>query len=89
MKLVDAIGEGIGLYCIIFVLFLWIVSTVNGLVTGVYGTTLYTNMLWEHYFELGLLVVGLYCYIRVRGFRWTWHPKKHKRDKLMENDVCN
>jgi len=78
MKWLKSIGEATGLGSILILLFLLVVMTINGISTGEYVIVLNSNLYSEHYFELGLLIFGLICYIKYRKINF----KKFRRTKI-------
>lgn len=77
MKLRQAIGEAVMLGCVLSWIYILIIITYNGIVTGNYEFRIIirSNVFYEHYFELVLLIVGLYFYIRYRRIRFKIRRK--------------
>ena len=69
MKLYKAIGEGTALGSIIILILFFCLLSYNGVVNGVYQLTIDSNTFYEHWFELGLLVLGFVCYIYTRKIK--------------------
>lgn len=77
IKLRQAIGEAVMLGCVLSWIYILIIITYNGIVTGNYEFRIIirSNVFYEHYFELVLLIVGLYFYIRYRRIRFKIRRK--------------
>lgn len=89
MKASIALSEAVGLGSILVLLYFLLALTYAGLTTGIYQIILASNMLFEHYLELALVIVGLILYIKHRRIKFTLHPQRQRNKLLQFNKVLN
>jgi len=79
MRWKNCIGEAVALGSICSWIYVFSLSTYHGLTTGNYTVILASNVLYEHYFEFALILIGLILYIKIRRIRFTLHPKRRNK----------